>query len=205
MSVRARRLRSQASAFSSHSPTPQRLLRLRCHFSKFGRVYLTIPHGYCPSGMRGLPRSRRTGRPLRDRRARLEPIVGGSELVLPVRRLARNGFEAWSEVIARDYEGLVAKEETSLYEAGPTRRSGRTSPRHRSPAVRTRRAGGHTAIYHSPQRARPPAILFSTAGRGPSPSSAALYPRAMWICRGVIRLEITKSGRRCGRTERSRP
>ena len=31
-------------------------------------------------------------------------------------------FEAWSEVIARDYEGLVAKDEASLYEAGPTRR-----------------------------------------------------------------------------------
>jgi ATP-dependent DNA ligase len=48
--------------------------------------------------------------------------VAGSEFVVPVRRLARNGFEAWSEVIARDYEGLVAKDETSLYEAGPTRR-----------------------------------------------------------------------------------
>jgi ATP-dependent DNA ligase len=39
-----------------------------------------------------------------------------------VRRLAKNGFEAWSEVIAHDYEGLVAKDEMSLYEAGPTRR-----------------------------------------------------------------------------------
>ena len=63
-----------------------------------------------------------TGRPLRDRRARLENAVVGSEFVLPVRRLARNGFDAWSEVIARDYEGLVAKDEASLYEAGPTRR-----------------------------------------------------------------------------------
>jgi hypothetical protein len=35
-----------------------------------------------------------------------------------VRRLARNGFEAWSEVVAHDYEGLVAKDEASLYEAG---------------------------------------------------------------------------------------
>jgi ATP-dependent DNA ligase len=42
--------------------------------------------------------------------------------VFPVRRLARNGFEAWSEVVAHDYEGLVAKDEVSLYEAGPTRR-----------------------------------------------------------------------------------
>src|SRR5215831_15490902 len=30
------------------------------------------------------------------------------------------GFEVWAEVIAHDYEGLVAKEEAS--EAGPTRR-----------------------------------------------------------------------------------
>jgi bifunctional non-homologous end joining protein LigD len=63
-----------------------------------------------------------TGRPLRDRRARLENVVAGSDFVFPVRRLAKNGFEAWSEVIAHDYEGLVAKEEAGLYEAGPTRR-----------------------------------------------------------------------------------
>ena len=63
-----------------------------------------------------------TGRPLRDRRARLENAVVGSDLVLPVRRLAKNGFEAWAEVISHDFEGLVAKEEASLYEAGPTRR-----------------------------------------------------------------------------------
>jgi bifunctional non-homologous end joining protein LigD len=63
-----------------------------------------------------------TGRALRDRRARLEDVVADNDLVLPVRRLARNGFEAWSEVVARDYEGLVAKDESSLYEAGPTRR-----------------------------------------------------------------------------------
>jgi bifunctional non-homologous end joining protein LigD len=63
-----------------------------------------------------------TGRPLRERRAGLEEVVAASEFVLPVRRLARNGFEAWSEVIAHDYEGYVAKDEASLYEAGPTRR-----------------------------------------------------------------------------------
>src|SRR5499433_159354 len=63
-----------------------------------------------------------TGRPLHDRRARLENATEGSELVLPVRRLAKNGFEAWAEVIAHDYEGLVAKDEASLYEPGPTRR-----------------------------------------------------------------------------------
>jgi ATP-dependent DNA ligase len=51
----------------------------------------------------------------------LENVIMGSEFVLPVRRLAGNGFEAWSEVIARDHAGLVAKDEASLYEAGPTR------------------------------------------------------------------------------------
>jgi len=35
---------------------------------------------------------------------------------------AKNGFAAGAEVIAHNYEGLVAKEEASLYEAGPTRR-----------------------------------------------------------------------------------
>src|SRR5215510_6767613 len=54
-----------------------------------------------------------TGQPLRDRRARLEDVVADNDLVLPVRRLAQNGFEAWSEVIARDCEGYVAKDETS--------------------------------------------------------------------------------------------
>src|SRR5215468_392545 len=58
-----------------------------------------------------------TGRPLRDRRARLENAVAGSDMVLPVRRLAKNGYDAWAEVIAHDCEGLVAKEESSLYEA----------------------------------------------------------------------------------------
>jgi hypothetical protein len=34
----------------------------------------------------------------------------------------RTGLKAWSEVIARGYEGLVAKDEASADEAGPTRR-----------------------------------------------------------------------------------
>jgi hypothetical protein len=28
----------------------------------------------------------------------------------------------WKQVVGRGYEGYVAKDETSLYEAGPTRR-----------------------------------------------------------------------------------
>ena len=63
-----------------------------------------------------------TGLPLRDRRARLEDVVAGSELVFPVRRLARDGLAAWQQVVERGYEGYVAKAETSTYEGGATRR-----------------------------------------------------------------------------------
>lgn len=46
----------------------------------------------------------------------------GSDLVFPVRRLAADGLEAWKQVVERGYEGYVAKDEASPYEAGPTRR-----------------------------------------------------------------------------------
>jgi bifunctional non-homologous end joining protein LigD len=63
-----------------------------------------------------------TGRPLREGRARLEDTIADNDLVLPVRRLATDGLQAWAQVIERGYEGLVAKDEASPYEAGPTRR-----------------------------------------------------------------------------------
>ena len=63
-----------------------------------------------------------TGRPLRDRRARLEDVVAGSERVFPVLRLASDGVEAWRQVIERSYEGLVATDEASAYEGGHTTR-----------------------------------------------------------------------------------
>jgi bifunctional non-homologous end joining protein LigD len=55
------------------------------------------------------------------RRRRLEELGGGGNLVLPVRRLAPNGLEAWAQVLERGYEGLVAKDEESLYHGGITR------------------------------------------------------------------------------------
>ena len=39
-----------------------------------------------------------------------------------MRRLGKNGIRGVVRVIAHDYEGLVAKEEASLYETEPTRR-----------------------------------------------------------------------------------
>ena len=62
-----------------------------------------------------------TGRPFRDRRARLEFVLAGSELIFPVRRLAPDGLEAWKQVIERGLEGYVAKDEANVYEAGARR------------------------------------------------------------------------------------
>jgi ATP-dependent DNA ligase len=45
-----------------------------------------------------------TGRPLRDRRAHLEDVVAGSELIFPLRRLALYEFEDWKYLIEREYE-----------------------------------------------------------------------------------------------------
>jgi ATP-dependent DNA ligase len=59
-----------------------------------------------------------TARPLRERRARLEDVVTNNDLVFPMRRLAPDGLEAWAQVVERGYEGLVAKDEASAYEAG---------------------------------------------------------------------------------------
>jgi bifunctional non-homologous end joining protein LigD len=42
-----------------------------------------------------------TARPLRHRRARLEDVVAGSELLFPVRRLAPDGLAAWAQVVER--------------------------------------------------------------------------------------------------------
>jgi hypothetical protein len=42
-------------------------------------------------------------------------------IVLPARRLAWNGLDAWAQVVGKGYEGYVAKEEASEYRGGPTR------------------------------------------------------------------------------------
>ena len=59
-------------------------------------------------------------RPLRVRRNVLEELVDGQQLVLPARRLADDGLEAWAQVLARGYEGLVGKDEASAYAEGRT-------------------------------------------------------------------------------------
>jgi bifunctional non-homologous end joining protein LigD len=63
-----------------------------------------------------------SARPLAHRSIRLESVVAGSALVFPVRRLAPDGLAAWQQVVERGYGGYVAKDDTSAYEAGPTKR-----------------------------------------------------------------------------------
>jgi bifunctional non-homologous end joining protein LigD len=58
--------------------------------------------------------------PLRTQRKVLEGLVDGQRLLLPARRLSGSGLEAWREVEQRGYEGLVAKDESSLYISGRT-------------------------------------------------------------------------------------
>lgn len=58
--------------------------------------------------------------PLRTRRKVLEGLLEGQRLLLPARRLSASGLESWREVEQRGYEGLVAKDESSLYVGGRT-------------------------------------------------------------------------------------
>jgi bifunctional non-homologous end joining protein LigD len=63
-----------------------------------------------------------TPRPLQARRELLDEVIAGAgNLVLPVRRLACNGLDAWTQVVNSGYEGYVAKDELSPYRGGITR------------------------------------------------------------------------------------
>ena len=59
-------------------------------------------------------------RPLRVRRRVLEAEIASEHFVLPARRLETDGLAAWAEVLARGYEGLVAKDPASPYDGGRT-------------------------------------------------------------------------------------
>lgn len=64
------------------------------------------------------------GQALRTRRARLDEVLDGPDVLLPERRLADDGLKAWEQVVERGYEGLVAKDP-----ALPSVRAARASPR----------------------------------------------------------------------------
>lgn len=60
--------------------------------------------------------------PLTERRKALELVIDGSERTLPARRLAANGLAAYREAKKRGFEGLVAKDGSSPYVEGRSRR-----------------------------------------------------------------------------------
>ena len=57
---------------------------------------------------------------MKVRRKALEKLVRGQKLILPARRLSPNGLAAWTAVLHRGYEGMVAKNSESPYVAGRT-------------------------------------------------------------------------------------
>jgi len=69
-------------------------------------TYAADPDGVRPAVLRP---PRPDGRPLRNRRARLEDVVAGSERVFPVRRLA-----AYGQVVERAVRGYVAKDQGAV-------------------------------------------------------------------------------------------
>ncbi len=57
---------------------------------------------------------------LRSRREWLEDLLADQSLVLPARRLARDGLKACEQVVDKGYEGMVAKDPESPYVGGRT-------------------------------------------------------------------------------------
>jgi ATP-dependent DNA ligase len=58
--------------------------------------------------------------PFYVRRNFIEDVLDDQDVLLPVRRLADDGLKAWEEVLARGFEGLVAKDPMSPYVGGRT-------------------------------------------------------------------------------------
>jgi bifunctional non-homologous end joining protein LigD len=59
--------------------------------------------------------------PLHERRAELDAVEENDRaLIFPARRFAANGLEAWLQVLAAGYEGMVAKDDASPYVGGRT-------------------------------------------------------------------------------------
>lgn len=50
----------------------------------------------------------------------LEELIDDQQSILPARRLAPAGFEAWAQVLERGYEGMVGKDEASPHTEGRT-------------------------------------------------------------------------------------
>jgi bifunctional non-homologous end joining protein LigD len=63
------------------------------------------------------------GRQLKERRAALEAVLAGGGLLRLSRRLGKNGPRALETARAKQWEGIIAKDESSMYEPGLRTRS----------------------------------------------------------------------------------
>lgn len=62
-------------------------------------------------------------RPLKERRVHLEAVVGTGRVLRLARRLGKNGKAASRKAQTREWEGIIAKDETSTYQPGLRSRS----------------------------------------------------------------------------------
>ena len=81
-------------------------------------------------------------RPLVERRAALEALVGNHDRLFPSRQLARNGLGAYRTAVKRGYEGVVGKELASVYTSG---RSTEVAQGEGPPGGGVRRRGVHAS------------------------------------------------------------
>jgi hypothetical protein len=121
----------------------------------------------------------RTAQPLRDRRARLQDVGGGSELVSPVRRLALDDREAWAQVVERGYEGVRrqgrdhgvrGRTDEALIEGEAERLGRRGGPmaaahRHWRESLPSSRSGARGRVIQPAARARRFCCFFLNAAR----------------------------------------
>jgi hypothetical protein len=98
-----------------------------------------------------------TARPLQDRRVLLEDLIaGGSSYLLPARRLANNGLDAWPQVLGSGWEG---------YRGGVTR----SWLKVKVPGGRTRRTSSSACVSATTHDSRVPDRQSSLESRCPSP------------------------------------
>jgi bifunctional non-homologous end joining protein LigD len=62
-------------------------------------------------------------RPLRERRAALEAVVADRGVLLRSRRIGKNGTAAYAMARRKGWEGIIAKDESSIYQPGVRSRS----------------------------------------------------------------------------------
>lgn len=154
-------------------------------------------------------------RPLRVRRNVLEELVSDQRLILPARRLAEDGLEAWAQVIARlrgpGREGrhlslrggphaLLAEGEGAALPGGRAGLGAQAGAGMTEPG----RAGASRAPAGGPERRRRPGPPRQSPGYtlGISPGRAPSTPPSRSKSRETLMLTDRRSGRAAGAHER---